>query len=82
MESVVMNETSSAAFDRKFDAGEDVFEFVDWSKTHRRGREIGRVSVDFPAWVGEGLDRETARLGATRQALGELWIAGRLGRAA
>jgi hypothetical protein len=77
-----MKEISSDAFDRKFDAGEDVSEFVDRSKTRRPGREIRRVNVDFPAWVVEALDREAARLGVTRQALAKLWIAERLGRAA
>ncbi len=73
---------SSDAFDRKFDAGEDVSEFVDGSKTRRPGREIRRVNVDFPAWVVEALDREAARLGVTRQALVKRRIAERLGRAA
>ncbi len=77
-----MKKISSDAFDRKFDAGEDISEFIDWSKTRRPGREIRRVNVDFPAWVVEALDREAARLGVTRQALVKLWIAERLDRAA
>lgn len=77
-----MKKISSEEFDQKFDAGEDVSEFVDWSRTRRPGREIRRVNVDFPAWVVEALDREAARLGVTRQALVKLWIAERLDRAA
>jgi hypothetical protein len=37
-----------------------------------------RVNVDFPAWVVEALDRESRRLGVTRQSLVKLWIAERL----
>lgn len=77
-----MKKISSDAFDQKVDAGEDVSEFVDWSKARRPNREIRRVNVDFPAWVVEALDREAARLGVTRQALVKLWIAERLDRAA
>ena len=77
-----MKKISGEEFDRKFEAGEDVSEFVDWSRTRRPGREIRRVNVDFPAWVVEALDREAERLGVTRQALVKLWIAERLDRAA
>jgi hypothetical protein len=77
-----MKKITSEEFDRKFEAGEDISEFVDWSKMRRPGREIRRVNVDFPAWVVEALDREAARLGVTRQALVKLWIAERLERAA
>ena len=77
-----MRKISAKEFDAKFDAGEDISEFVDWSKMRRPGREIRRVNVDFPAWVVEALDREAQRLGVTRQALVKLWIAERLDRAA
>ncbi len=33
------NSISSQEFDRKFDAGEDVSRYIDWSKTKRPGRE-------------------------------------------
>jgi hypothetical protein len=68
-------------FDEKFDAGEDVSGDVDWAKARRPNLELKRVSVDFPAWVVEALDREARRLGVTRQ-LVKLWIAERLERAA
>ena len=77
-----MKTIGGEAFDRKFDEGEDISEFVDWSKMRRPGRDVRRVNVDFPAWVVEALDREAQRLGVTRQALVKLWIAERLERAA
>jgi hypothetical protein len=67
-------------FDRKFDAGEDVGDHVDWSKAKRPNLQVKRVNVDFPAWVVDGLDRQARHLGVTRQALIKLWIAERLQR--
>jgi hypothetical protein len=65
--------------DRRFDAGEDIDETIDWSNARRPNVEFRRVNVDFPAWVVRGLDREADRLGVTRQALIKMWIAERLG---
>ena len=77
-----MKKVSAREFDARFDAGEDISDFVDWSKMRRPGREVRRVNIDFPNWVVEALDPEAERLGVTRQALVKLWIAERLGRAA
>ena len=66
-------------FDEKFDAGEDVSDYLDWSKARRPNLEPKQVTVDFPAWVVARLDREARRFGVTRQALIKLWIAERLG---
>jgi hypothetical protein len=66
-------------FDDKFDSGEDISAYVDWSKMRRPNQEARRVNVDFPAWVVQGLDREAGRLGVTRQSLIKMWIAERLG---
>lgn len=40
------------------------------------------MNVDFPLWMVESLDAEATRLGVTRQALIEFWIAERLGHSA
>ncbi len=76
-----MKKFSANEFEAKFDAGEDISEFVDWSKMRRPGRETRRVNVDFPGWVVEALDREAGPLGVTRQSLVKLWIAERLDKA-
>jgi len=75
-----MKRISAAEFDRKFDEGEDLSEYVDWSKAKRPGLEPKRVNVDFPSWMVAGLDREAKRLGITRQALIKTWIAEKLPR--
>ena len=41
-------EVSDEEFERRFDAGEDISEFVDWKTARRPGRELQRVNVDFP----------------------------------
>lgn len=69
---------SAAEFDRRFDDGEDVTEYLDLSSARRPGLEAKRVNVDFPAWVVDGLDREARRLGVTRQSLIKMWIAEKL----
>jgi hypothetical protein len=69
---------SAEEFDRRFDDGEDVSAYIDWSSARRPNLEPKRVNVDFPAWVVNRLDREAQRLGVTRQALIKMWIAERL----
>jgi hypothetical protein len=65
-------------FDRKFDKGEDVSRYLDFSQATRPGREQRRVNVDFPVWMIESLDREAKRLGVPRQSVIKVWIAERL----
>jgi hypothetical protein len=69
---------SDEEFERRFDAGEDISEFLDWKNAKRPGREIRRVNVDFPAWMLQSIDREAARLGVPRQAIIKIWLADRL----
>ena len=68
----------ASEFDKKFDAGEDVSDTIDWSQARRRNDQLKRVNVDFPAWVVDGLDKQARHLGVTRQSLIKIWIAERL----
>ncbi len=68
--------------DRGFDEGEDVSGVLDLGKARRPGQEQRRVNVDFPVWMIESLDRESNRLGVTRQSIIKVWIAERLERKA
>jgi hypothetical protein len=72
---------SPEELDRRFDAGEDVSDFVDWSKAHPVNQEQKRVNVDFPTWMIAALDREAKRIGVTRQSIIKMWLAERLERA-
>ena len=59
---------SAAEFDRKFDAGEDITEYLDLETT------IKKVNVDFPIWMVNKLDEEASRLQIPRQAIIKMWI--------
>ena len=65
-------------FDKKFDQGEEISEFLDFSKAERPGQKQKRVNVDFPLWMIQSLDKEARRLGVTRQCIIKVWIAKRL----
>jgi len=65
-------------FDKKFDNGEDILEYLDIEKARRPGLEQKRVNVDFPNWMIKSLDKEAKRLGVTRQSIIKIWIAERL----
>ncbi|NOY80263.1 MAG: CopG family transcriptional regulator [Kiritimatiellaeota bacterium] len=65
-------------FDKRFNAGEDVTEFLDLSKARRPLQDQKRVNVDFPVWMVQSLDKEAKRLGVPRQSLIKVWIADRL----
>ncbi len=71
-------------FDEKFDTGEDIAEYLDFSNAIRLKdakklkTETKKVNVDFPEWIIESLDREAKKIGVTRQSIIKVWIAERL----
>jgi biotin operon repressor len=65
-------------FDKKFESGEDLTKQLDFSKARRVNQESKRVNIDFPVWVVSQLDKQSKRLGITRQALVKVWIAEKL----
>ncbi len=71
-------------FDEKFDNGEDITEYLDFSNAVRLKdvkklkTETKKVNVDFPEWIIESLDREAKKIGVTRQSIIKVWIAERL----
>ncbi|MCE9612756.1 MAG: BrnA antitoxin family protein [Lentisphaerae bacterium] len=65
-------------FDKQFDAGGDISNFLDLSKAKRTNQEPRRVNVDFPSWMIHSLDKEAGRLGVTRQSIIKVWISERL----
>jgi hypothetical protein len=65
--------------DKLFDDGEvDILQHFDLSKAERPNLKNRRVNVDFPAWMVERLDRESNRIGVTRQSLIKAWLADKL----
>jgi hypothetical protein len=63
---------AAEAFDKKFSAGEDLSDHVDWSKA------VKRINLDIPLWAIKDLDKEATRRGITRQSLIKTWIIDRL----
>lgn len=68
-------------FDKRFDEGDDVSQYLDISKARRPVQEQKRVNVDFPLWMIQLLDKEAKRLGVPRQSIIKLWVAERLKKA-
>ena len=64
--------------DQKFDSGESIIEDLDLSKVRRPILEQRRINLDIPIWMIESLDRESKRLGVTRQSVIKVWIAEKL----
>jgi len=76
-----MKTITAKEFDEKFDNGEDITEYLDFSKAIRLNTlktETKKVNVDFPEWVIESLDKEAKKIGVTRQSIIKVWIAERL----
>ncbi len=71
-------------FDKKFDNGEDMTEYLDFSNAIRLKdvkklkTETKKVNVDFPEWIIDALDNEAKKIGLTRQSIIKMWIAQRL----
>ena len=68
-------------FDELFDSGEDISEFVDYSKGTRPNLAQKRVNLDLPVWMIEKLDEEAKRLGVARQAIMKMFLAQHLEKA-
>mgnify|MGYP001558722141 FL=1 len=64
--------------DKRFDEGEDISKYLDFSKAKRPKQEQKRVNVDFPLWMIHSLDKEAKRLGVPCQSIVKVWIAERL----
>jgi len=65
-------------FDKRFDDGESIIEYLDLSKASRPNQELKRVNVDFPIWMIDSLDKEAKRMGVTRQSVIKVWLSERL----
>ena len=68
----------ASEFDRAFDEGENIIDFLDLNNTIRPGQQQKRVNVDFPVWMIQQLDKEAKKLGVTRQSIIKIWLAERL----
>lgn len=67
-------------FDRKFETGQDITDYLDLAAARRPGHVQKRVNVDFPVWMIHSLDKEAERLGVPRQSLIKVLVARALER--
>jgi predicted transcriptional regulator YdeE len=80
----IMKKITAQEFDKKFDNGEDIDEYLDFSAAIKLKdikelkTQTKKVNVDFPEWVIESLDKEAKKIGVTRQSIIKVWIAERL----
>jgi hypothetical protein len=58
--------------------GENGLADLDTALSRHPEKESKRIIVDFPIWMVASLDRETQRLGVTRQSIIKIWLAERL----
>ena len=65
-------------FDKKFNENQDITGYLDLEHAQRPGHSIKRINVDFPAWMIQMMDKESQRLGVTRQSIIKIWIAEKL----
>lgn len=65
-------------FDKVFDSGEDITEYLDLRSLENPGLDQKRVSVDFPEWMVARLDQIARRLGVTRQSVIKVFISEKL----
>ena len=65
---------TAAEFDAKFDRGEDIMPYLDFSKA----TVVRRVNVDLPDWMIQSLDKEAVKLNISRQAVIKTWLNDRL----
>ena len=62
-----MKTITTKEFDEKFDNGEDISEYLDFSKAiklkemKKLNTDTKKVNVDFPQWVIEALDEEAKK---------------------
>ena len=80
MNATATSNLSAREFDERFDDGEDMADFIDWSKATHLNRPLQTVELGLPAWMAERLETEAARTGVTTESLIKVWLSDRLRR--
>ena len=79
-----MQTITAKEFDKKFDNGEDISQYLDFSKSiklndfEKKINKTKKINVDFPENILTLLDQEAQKIGVTRQSIIKVWIAERL----
>jgi len=75
-----MSKTTAENLEAKFDAGEDVSDYFDYSKATRPRLERKRINLDLPKWLVDKLDRHARLAQVPRQALVKVWMSERVAK--
>ena len=78
----INKETSAEEFDRRFDNGEDISEYVDREhpvvqNAMSRNDVQRQINISVPAWLVDFLDDEASRRGISRKAVINDWLVDR-----
>ena len=73
---------SAEEFDRRFDSGEDMGDYIDWGSARPLVATDVGCSVHLPTNLAARIDAEATKQGVTRDALINVWLSDRLDRAA
>ena len=75
-----MKSISNDELEWRFDAGEDITPYMDFSTARHPNKERAarRISMDIPEDMVRGLDHAAARMGVNRQAVIKVWLSERL----
>ncbi|RKE84123.1 CopG family antitoxin [Rhizobium sp. AG855] len=65
---------SAEEFDRKFDDGEDISEYIDWSTATRPNLEPAELTVTVTRGTKLLLERQAKELGVSVDSLLEEWL--------
>ena len=69
-----MKTISAEEFDRKFDDGEDISEYVDWSTATRPNLEPVELTITIKRGTKLRLERQAKELGVSVDSLLEDWL--------
>jgi hypothetical protein len=73
-----MQKITAEEFDRKFDDGEDISAYIDWSKSTRPNLEPVEMTVVVTRGTMLRLDRRARELGLSRDTLLQSWLTEKL----
>jgi hypothetical protein len=71
---------TAAEFEERFDNGEDMADFIDWSRASHLNRPVQKIGLELPAWMVDRLVAEALRTGVSTESLIKVWLAERLKR--
>lgn len=72
------NYISADTFDQRFDANEDISEYLDTDNATRPGIQTQRISIDFPEWMVKQIDLVSKQLHISRQSVIKVFVSDRL----